>query len=925
MHAFRLCSSCPIALGIHLFFLFRGAGGVRIVDDVDEHEVEGHAGNVLPSADPQLGSTRPGANVSFDPALLDGDASLANLSVSEDALAPSQRAPALLDTTAASADTADATALADAQAANDTRTVARDLIPLLQSAALSAEAAAVAAAYAALADTDHAFTSNRTASAGTEQFATEVAANRSSADVSNATVVTTLVSTGIASNSSAKTVADVNASQLTKHNAETDVAGRGIILSSRAAVSPSPAPTSSGGAANGDVNVSGSASSHADKAESAQPDGTVVPTRVPSVMSDFLKLNESDSETNNDPDARDRFLRRLLSYIMLCWLIAITAICVYLFLCLGVETDEEVTRSAEQLQQLERAYDEVMQGMNTIIGELCHKEVDWSQACFNDAKDDFADFCGRIKDGPERLGGEKADKELVSHFRLFVQAWLEIFAECSLDPATEPLKPFARGDFARCQSLRSVCDVVVKTLRPLKVHFAELPTDTKEKTGATMQRSYSTESAFMVQTKVQEGKASRSAYIAKAINDPRDHCFCTWLTCCGLNNFYRTSKMIIERMRKDAIEKYQRKRERKQWCPREFNCFRTGLIRINFLTCGHFLFFLAWILTHILTVFVYMLSAHVAMVMGTISAILMWIILWRIEHFDITVHLKLMKLEMQGQKDLIKSKFAALETVRDKIDLPAKIWVHRTRPMLDLMKGLCRKLSDSKWSNVTATQDFLAVVIQGLDLMSKGVGSVKAFSELSDEAMTICRRQTEKAVNFVAKSHAKEVASHLVPLLAVPSLVKIRVIRCVDLPKGSLFAFAYDPYVRLRIKKVTPSDWLRTPPRPNEQSPAWHSEETPFEYVFMVVGHNPVLEVEVMDANTMGQDTYVGRVLFDISNLKASNQWKRVKRKLEDCSEGEVELDAFFVTNIAGLDQVMPKSSLPLPLDSKDSESSFTD
>jgi len=305
-------------------------------------------------------------------------------------------------------------------------------------------------------------------------------------------------------------------------------------------------------------------------------------------------------------------------------------------------------------------------------------------------------------------------------------------------------------------------------------------------------------------------------------------------------------------------------------------------------------------------------SGHLAAGISAIGALLLMFLVIRFEKFDVLAQMEKSQNMMQDQKDMMIHKGKKLDEMYAKVQDPANVWIYRTRPKLDVLCGLCKKFTGNKWPDVAASSEFLDTCLLAIEELNKGYGpldlwqkkSGNGFQEpiLGMHAMKLLRHMTDKAAKFIKGSSVRDVKAQLVDMLQVPKLLVVRVRCCRDLPKGTLLD-DYDPYVRLRAK--ADSKWLKTEAFENEQNPNWTDSRAEFRFMLRTLD-TTVLEVEVMDENDIGSDTYIGGTTFPFNEMDCNGRWKILSKTLPDAEQGEVEIEVFYCGEASGLLSLMP-------------------
>eukprot|EP00929_Paragymnodinium_shiwhaense_P013354 TRINITY_DN121216_c0_g1_i1.p1 TRINITY_DN121216_c0_g1~~TRINITY_DN121216_c0_g1_i1.p1 ORF type:complete len:893 (+),score=278.90 TRINITY_DN121216_c0_g1_i1:156-2834(+) len=570
---------------------------------------------------------------------------------------------------------------------------------------------------------------------------------------------------------------------------------------------------------------------------------------------------------------------------------------VYFVLLAGGSVEQALMDRAEELATLQSSYETMMKDFEKKMKGLCDMQVDWSQHVLNGKKEDFIEFLNRVQNFPEKLGGAQADALLLVPFQKLLKLWLKTFSECSIDPVKEPLL-VAEADsiIDDAKSLGDICTKLVQALEPMKIQFMEVPEEERNKRG----------SVWQVDATIKADKTKRQDLI-EAAKKPQEASGCSWLDIVGLNKDYKeTPKPLGDRQ---AAETFPLTIKPFGCC----GCSLGGkLVRINLISAKHTAFVLYATVMHLLLLMNYLLQSPLAAFLSMAGCVLMIILLVRFEKSDVLAQMEISQNLMTEQKNEMIQKARKLDNLYSKVADPANVWINRTRPKLDIFSGLYKKLTGTKWQSVDLSKEFLEAVVQGLEQLEKSFGSLHLWipvaggeyeTLLNGEAMKIMRQLAEKASKGIKTGNARELKTGLVEMLKVPKLMTVRVKQCRNLPRGML-SDDYDPYVRIRAREE--GKWLKTNSLGNNPNPDWTGADQA-DMRFMIRQPDAVLEVEIMDENVLGSDTYIGGCKLPVAQLQAEGRWRTITKSLEDASQGEVELDAFYSPDAASLAKLMPR------------------
>jgi hypothetical protein len=264
---------------------------------------------------------------------------------------------------------------------------------------------------------------------------------------------------------------------------------------------------------------------------------------------------------------------------------------------------------------------------------------------------------------------------------------------------------------------------------------------------------------------------------------------------------------------------------------------------------------------------------------------------------------------LQEQTDLQKI-HASLENFYANVDGVTACWTCRTRPRLEIMKQVMRKVIETRWATKAACKAYFKAMIDGLQEIEHNIGGIDYYlgkdQALSKDALALVRAQLDRVANLIRLNDAKDVLKKAKHVMVVPNLIGVRVVACHGLPTGTVFS-NYNPFVRMRVKKE--GDWVKTGCRDSQSSPRWHSGEHPVEFRFMVEGFGKELTCQVMDEHFGFEDTFMGELRTEIDSLK-KGKWTKISKELEDPVDehnpGKLHVEVFLVREAADLFELMP-------------------
>jgi len=612
-----------------------------------------------------------------------------------------------------------------------------------------------------------------------------------------------------------------------------------------------------------------------------------------SLLFESLELDAGASSGN-----ADGYIELIILFLP--FIIAAPAAALFVFYVVLEDEDmeAEIDERAEQLEDLGNTCDELADKVKGQIEDMVEKQIDLSQHDFNHKKEDFVSFLEFCTEHPEKFGGDQANTELGVFFRDFVRLWLNIFAECSRCPVLQPMRPIAPTDFDRsCPwDIVSIGTWVGTRFQDVEVVFVDLCADkNKEKRDS---------SAFMATAADVKGNKSASQnMVEKAKQTVKGKtCFPNWLNLCGLNPNYVT---VQRKDRSPAAQKHIFPFELMILC---------YVLKVNFVSPVHLLMVI-YLLAMIPCCYYFFTVPHLV---GALLILVAWamllVLLFRFEKYDVVAQLQAAQQLLIAEKEDVARIKKELDSFYKTVDGISRLWACKTRPRLDLMKQVMRKLMETRWPNLEACKEFLTIVVQGIKGMEEGIGGIEYYYHhpsqqemrlFGKDGQALMRKQLEKVVNVVKDNDAKDVTRKAKDLMVMPNLLALRVLGCHALPKGT-WTDNYDPYVRMRAKET--GDWVQTAAKDNEQDPRWHTSENPCEFRFNVEGLGKQLECEVMDDN-FGEDVFMGEVFVAIDEIPCG-RWTKMKLTLQDpvdpSTPGALEIEVFLARESEDLLTLMP-------------------
>lgn len=155
-------------------------------------------------------------------------------------------------------------------------------------------------------------------------------------------------------------------------------------------------------------------------------------------------------------------------------------------------------KAAHQQKKLEKSLGGIIAETQQSLAELQESFTNFAQLTFQERRRDFRRFIKCVRDD-NLFGQTRKDKRHFLLFSSFVRRWLAVFAECSRDPISQPLRVVSEGELSRCSTPNEVVALLIDptpggTPGPLDVCRVEIMTSatvpTKEDDVVRSKRPY---------------------------------------------------------------------------------------------------------------------------------------------------------------------------------------------------------------------------------------------------------------------------------------------------------------------------------------------------------------------------------------------------------------------------------------------------
>lgn len=127
---------------------------------------------------------------------------------------------------------------------------------------------------------------------------------------------------------------------------------------------------------------------------------------------------------------------------------------------------------SDRKQELIDSYEGLVQGIDELLGKATQSSATLAESGFESKRRDFIRFLDRAEERGANLITAGADGEkLVKEFRKFVQQWLQVFAECSVDPINKPKYVITIEELNQCSTIVEIANLTKERLKHTEVRF----------------------------------------------------------------------------------------------------------------------------------------------------------------------------------------------------------------------------------------------------------------------------------------------------------------------------------------------------------------------------------------------------------------------------------------------------------------------
>lgn len=139
--------------------------------------------------------------------------------------------------------------------------------------------------------------------------------------------------------------------------------------------------------------------------------------------------------------------------------------------------DDRLQSTQKQMMDSKKAltdaYSHLIEDMDDFLSRAAESSAGLAERSFESKRRDFLRFLEHCSLKFEKIyDGSKAERDqFLNQFRSFVQQWLQIFKECSVDPVSAPKLIVDDKELQSCTDLKEMCELIVDRLRKAEVKF----------------------------------------------------------------------------------------------------------------------------------------------------------------------------------------------------------------------------------------------------------------------------------------------------------------------------------------------------------------------------------------------------------------------------------------------------------------------
>lgn len=375
---------------------------------------------------------------------------------------------------------------------------------------------------------------------------------------------------------------------------------------------------------------------------------------------------------------------------------------------------------AERKKELSASYDSLINSMDDLLGKAAESSATMAERSFESKRRDFQRFLERAETRYTQIAGTKIDTEMMlQQFRRFVQRWLVVFEECSVDPIGCPKRVVTEEELNRCRTIGDVASLTLERLKATEVRFISSQRDKDAKMLRGFRATIRSITAAPQKSEPGSAPAPQEIEMSAGVRRPPSSPSASFQ--------FEDAERGGGRGGSDSSESRQAKQKEldKRCCPCEWCQFGAfpcsylrlggdqGYPRIFSCLCGqfkmlsrmHFLLMIGCLSSIGVVVnealFVKGFMPTIVVGASLFSTCLM-VLLVRFEQIDIIQRLEREVNELEGENNRIVERKEQMVHFWNSMQSLTDLWVHRTVPRLDLLKEVQGHLEDCPPEDVLA-------------------------------------------------------------------------------------------------------------------------------------------------------------------------------------------------------------------------------
>lgn len=371
---------------------------------------------------------------------------------------------------------------------------------------------------------------------------------------------------------------------------------------------------------------------------------------------------------------------------------------------------------AMKKKELSASYDSLIKGMDDLLGKASESSATMAERSFESKRRDFQRFLERAETRYAQIAGTKIDNDMMlQQFRRFVQRWLVVFEECSVDPIGNPKKVVTEEELNRCRTIGDVASLTLERLKATEVRFISCQRDKDAKMLKGF-RSQIRRITVPAQKQLQDAPTEIELSSDLRHRLPKGP---------GGSFEIPDSGGDLENGNRRGGSWEQQPQQKKGGCP--CNWLKVGpsscgyqspnpdfgwpkicacvCCQISFLSRAHFLLMIGLLCSIAIVVLEVLDPKHllIPLVAGTGAfGICLVVLLIRFEQIDVIQRLEREVNELELENNRIVERKEQMVNFWNSMQQLTDLWVHRTVPRLDLLKEVQGHLEDAPPEDILA-------------------------------------------------------------------------------------------------------------------------------------------------------------------------------------------------------------------------------